>query len=184
MAAQDILYDAFKKNAELADARVARIGSFSEAIDCVAKLVKNHSGRSAIIAAPELSDSELNELQHKTPDIKIMRKDLHHYSEGISMAITNAEFGIADTGTLVINSKDMDKRLATMIADVHVAFLPESKIAGTAADLIPDLDLVLSASAGYLAFVTGPSRTADIERVLVVGVHGPLELHILVVKDN
>jgi L-lactate dehydrogenase complex protein LldG len=126
----------------------------------------------------------VDELQRKAAEISIIRKGLSACSDGVSFAITNAEFGIADTGTLVIDSWDMDKRLATMIADVHIAILPEAYIVATSADLIPDLDKLLSESSGYLAFVTGASRTADIERELVIGVHGPLELHILVKKGG
>jgi len=184
MTAQDTLYNAFKTNARLAAAKVSRIGSFSEAFDFVAALISEDTSRPGIIAAPEFSEAELDELQGKLSDIKIIRKDLHAFSKGIAFALTNAEFGIADTGTLVLNSIDMDKRLATMIADIHIAILPETKIAATAADLIPDLNRLLSGSSAYLAFVTGPSRTADIERVLVVGVHGPLELHILVMRGS
>lgn len=184
MTAQDTLFNAFKKNAALVDAKVKRVCSFAEVVDYVSALVSTDTSRPGTIAAPELSDTEVDQLQRKAPDISIIRKDLSARSDGVSFAITNAEFGIADTGTLVINSWDMDKRLATMIADVHIAILPEANIAATSADLIPDLNRLLYESAGYLAFVTGASRTADIERVLVVGVHGPLELHILVKGDN
>lgn len=183
MAEQDTLFNRFRNNAELVAAKVSKIKSVSDAIDYASVLVEKDTRRPVIIAAPEYSESEIDELQRNAPDTKIIAKDLYAYQAGISFAITTAEFGIADTGTLVINSNDMDKRLATMIADVHIVILPEIKIAATAADLIPDLNLLLSESSGYLAFVTGPSRTADIERVLVTGVHGPLELHILVIED-
>ena len=182
MEGNSTLFDLFRKNAELVSAKVKKIRTLSEAMDYGWSFVNNDSCKEKIIAVPEFSASELDELQRKAPDIKVVQKELSRYNKGISAAITYAEFGIAETGTLVINSKDMDKRLATMIPDVHIAILPESKIVKTSEDLIPQINNILSESSGYLAFVTGASRTADIERVLVVGVHGPLELHILIME--
>ncbi len=176
------LFDRFKKNAELVSAKVRKIKTVSEAIDYSTALINKEKSEHKIIAAPEFTISQLDELQLKAPEAKIIQKDLCKYSNRIPVSITYAEFGIASTGTLVINSKNMDKRLATMIADIHVAILFESKIVEDLDDLIPEMNMILSESSGYLSFVTGASRTADIERVLVVGVHGPLELHILVME--
>jgi L-lactate dehydrogenase complex protein LldG len=183
MEAQGNLYDEFRNKAELVSAKVSKIKSTSEAIDYITDTIKKDMHQSKIIAVPEFTDSQLDQLQVKAPDVQIIQKDLSKYTKGIPFAVTNAEFGIAETGTLVINSKNMDKRLATMIPDIHFAMLLDSKIVATAEDLIPELNKILSESSGYLAFVTGASRTADIERVLVVGVHGPLELHILIIED-
>lgn len=98
MAVQDILFNAFKKNAGLADAKVRRIGSFSEAIAYVSALVSEDASRPGIIAAPELSDAELDDILCKIPATQILQKDLYACSDGIPFAITKAEFGIADTG--------------------------------------------------------------------------------------
>jgi Uncharacterized conserved protein len=102
---------------------------------------------------------------------------------GVDIGFTLADFGIAETGTLVINSNSEELRLATMIAEFHVAVLPQSKIRETSRDLEAELAALTSVQPSYTAFVTGASRTADIERVLALGVHGPLELHILLLED-
>lgn len=68
-----------------------------------------------------------------------------------------------------------------MLAETHVALLPANNIKPNSETLEKDLDPILKTeSSSYLAFITGASRTADIERVLAIGVHGPQELHILI----
>ena len=87
---------------------------------------------------------------------------------------------VADTGSCLVEDTDENVRLATMLPDISLLLLPEGAV-------LPDLSaagtVVRDALSGdaprRLTFITGPSRTADIERVLTLGVHGPLELHIL-----
>ncbi len=72
-----------------------------------------------------------------------------------------------------------------MLAETHIAVLPASKIKPDSAALAKELNAVLMADTpAYYTFITGASRTADIERVLTIGVHGPQELHILIVEED
>jgi L-lactate dehydrogenase complex protein LldG len=99
-------------------------------------------------------------------------------------ALTVADWGIAATGSLVLNSISEDLRLATMLAETHVAVLPLSRLQPDSLALEDELQRLMASPPSYLAFITGASRTADIERVLTIGVHGPGELHILLLKDQ
>ncbi len=109
------------------------------------------------------------------------RPHAHH----IHTALTAVDGGIAETGTLVLDSAAEDVRLVTMLADTHVAILPVSRIKPDAAAFAATLDARLkTGKPAYHAFITGASRTADIERVLAIGVHGPRELHILIMADR
>ena len=113
------------------------------------------------------------------------RENLREHAADLHTGLTLADWGIADTGSLVLDSSSEDLRLATMLAETHVAVLPVSR-------LRPDLHGPGgrneppdgSRRPSYLAFITGASRTADIERVLTIGVHGPQELHLLHLKDQ
>jgi L-lactate dehydrogenase complex protein LldG len=139
-----------------------------------------------IICAPSLNESDLAELvkQAAKRDISVIKDGMRGHLAGIDIALTMADYGIAETGTLVIDSSSEELRLATMISEIHVAVIPKSRIRATSEDMYAELKAYMSKSPDYLAFVTGPSRTADIERVLALGVHGPLELHILMLEDK
>ncbi len=139
-----------------------------------------------IIAAPDLDDKNLAILKGLCADnnIALITQGLHDHLGGIDLGISTADFGLAETGSIVQNSDSEDLRLATMISEIHVALLPASRIYATSFDIEHQLEDFFSAAAGYLAFITGASRTADIERVLTLGVHGPLELQILILMDS
>jgi L-lactate dehydrogenase complex protein LldG len=88
------------------------------------------------------------------------------------------DWGLAETGTLAQDATDPRLRLVSTLPELHVALV-------RAAAILPDLECLLTRidprRMKYLACVTGPSRTADIERVLTIGVHGPRRLVIVTV---
>lgn len=98
---------------------------------------------------------------------------------GFDLGFSIANYGIADTGTLVLASEDEEVRLASMLCEVHVAVLMQSNLRATSHNLEQEMRGWAESAPAYTAWITGASRTADIERVLALGVHGPLELHIL-----
>ena len=138
-----------------------------------------------VMAAPGMAADvfETMAAQCREKGILLIRDGLRDHLAGIDIGFTVADFGIAETGTLVIDSSSEAIRLATMVSEVHVAVLPQKQIRATAVDLEAELEAFMAAAPDYLAFITGASRTADIERVLALGVHGPLELHILLLED-
>lgn len=103
--------------------------------------------------------------------------------EGISSAIVEADYGIAETGTVVIDSKDILLRKATCLAERLDIVLFKSKILKKLED-ISSFIKEKTENDGYIAFITGASRTADIERVLTIGVHGPCETNIFIIEDK
>jgi L-lactate dehydrogenase complex protein LldG len=96
--------------------------------------------------------------------------------------VTGANFALAATGTVVLESTPEAVRLATTLPERHFVLLDPAKIL---LDDVAAIPLIRSfhqqQPRNFLAYITGPSRTADIERVLTIGVHGPRELHILLV---
>lgn len=72
-------------------------------------------------------------------------------------------------------------RLLSLLPKVHFAVLPADRIVATLGDALAAARGAGGAPPRALTLITGPSRTADIELTLVVGVHGPKELHVLLV---
>ena len=92
--------------------------------------------------------------------------------------------GLADTGTCVVESTNEDIRLATMLPETSVLLIRRSTILPGNENGAEVLQKFFGkAEPEFLAFISGPSRTADIERVLTLGVHGPLYLHAVLIND-
>lgn len=138
------------------------------------------------IAAPALPKSLQRELNHlcESQGIIFITQGLRDHLSGIDIGITYADWGIAETGTIIMDSSNEDVRLASMISDIHIAMLPIHRIRESLFDLEKDLRVSMKDAPNYTAFITGASRTADIERVLTLGVHGPLELHIILLEGS
>jgi L-lactate dehydrogenase complex protein LldG len=148
------------------------------------------SKQQKILAAPELEESAFERLERLCTGrgIRLVRSGLRNHLSGIDVGVSMVDYGLADTGTLVLRSTSEELRLATMVSEVHVAILPLARIVPDAGALSKELSALVSPSGqgkgACLCFITGPSRTADIERVLTIGVHGPLELHLLLVGEG
>jgi L-lactate dehydrogenase complex protein LldG len=96
-----------------------------------------------------------------------------------AVGITSADYALADTGTLVLLSSREEARLISLLPPAHVAIVPAGRVLSGLDELftaLPDP----AAQTSSMVLITGPSRTADIEQILVRGVHGPGELHVVV----
>jgi L-lactate dehydrogenase complex protein LldG len=174
-----------KEKAEAVQAVVTEIKHLDEAFQYTVNITKKQGGKA--IAAPGLDDGDRAKIEAvcQQKDLVLLTKRLRDHSSGLHTGFTIADWGIAETGTLVLDSTSEDIRIATMLAETHVAVLPASKIKPDSMSLANELNAVLKQDAPvYYAFITGASRTADIERVLAVGVHGPKELHILIMEEH
>lgn len=99
---------------------------------------------------------------------------------GVALGITGARAGVALTGSIVIDSSIPGARVVSLLPDVHLAVLAASDIAPNPGAVLRSLQADNLPS--NLVFATGPSRSADIELQLTVGVHGPERLVVAVVR--
>ena len=138
-----------------------------------------------IIAAPGLDDQAFAVLAKacEAKGFLCIRAGLRKYLAGFDVGVAWADFAVAASGTCAVPSTDEEVRLATMICESSVLLLRKSTIKPDLASIAPRLrEMQSTDKPAYTTFITGPSRTADIERVLTIGVHGPLELHVILLE--
>ena len=93
------------------------------------------------------------------------------------VGLSSAEAALAETGTLILSSGPGHSRLATLLPPVHIALLPTDRLT---ADLFTWQQQKPDSFPANLNFISGPSKTADIEQTMAVGVHGPKRLIVLI----
>ncbi len=98
---------------------------------------------------------------------------------GFDVGITTAQAAIAETGTLILDSECERHRLVSLLPPVHIAIVDSKAICATLGDAIKTMRKKSELSRA-ITLITGPSRTADIELTLTIGVHGPKELYVIV----
>ncbi|MBB5022712.1 LutC/YkgG family protein [Desulfurispira natronophila] len=104
---------------------------------------------------------------------------------GINRCVIEADAGIAECGSFVIDQQDSQLRLASCMAETLVVVLEASRLVASLEDIAGYMEEKLrNNQAGFIAFISGASRTADIERELTIGVHGPRRMHAIIITDR
>jgi L-lactate dehydrogenase complex protein LldG len=99
----------------------------------------------------------------------------------VKAGITGALAGISETGSILLTSGAGETLTASLLPEIHMAVLRISQLVPTLEDALRNPAVRVAASA---VIITGPSRTADIEMTLTIGVHGPGELHVFLIDDS
>lgn len=99
-----------------------------------------------------------------------------------SLGITSIDYILADTATVVIKSRPGRSRILSLVPPIHVAIGEEQQVLPQLEDLFRQ-ETTLKSSSAFI-FITGPSRTADIEQTLTIGVHGPIEFHLILLAHG
>lgn len=100
------------------------------------------------------------------------------------VAITGCESLVARTGSIVLSSAQASGRSASVYAPIHVCIAYTNQLVYDIRDAIQlARDKYGSELPSLISFATGPSRTADIEKTLVVGVHGPKEVYVFLIES-
>ena len=104
----------------------------------------------------------------------------------VSMGVSLAWRGVAETGSCALLPTSRAERLLAVCAPWHVVVLPVPRILATLDLLMEDIAGAVATASGqapYVTMITGPSRTADIERVITIGAHGPRRLQVNLVRE-
>ena len=131
----------------------------------------------------DLSSATPNELA------AVARKQLRESFINADMGISGANIAIADSGTIVLVTNEGNGRLVTTLPPIHVALVGVEKIVPGLDEATEVLKLLAPSATGqkmsvYVSMTTGPSRSADIELSLAIGVHGPKEVHIILLDNG
>jgi len=169
--------ETFRASLEKLNGKVHRAGSKDDARQYVERVLE---GRSAVASnAPFLRQCGIDGVVN----VKAGGSDrlaLREMCSTLDAGITSADFALADTGSLVMISSNEEARLVSLLPLLHIAVVPVERLI-TGLDELFTLLPVPSERSSSMVFITGPSRTADIEQILVRGVHGPGEIHVVLV---
>ena len=182
--ASEALVDEFVREARAAEAEVTRVASRADARVAIRELL-SRLGAKRIVQG---DTDRLRALGVRGDGLEISTvgpdESTHDELRTLITAITEADYGVAESGTLALLHRPGQGRALSVLPAIHVAVV-------WAGDLVPDLAALFKRlesdsrhPASALTFITGPSRTGDIEFVLTKGVHGPGEVHIVVVEGD
>lgn len=178
------LFDAFKARAEAVSAEVHRFATQAEALAFITGFLRE-SGVSpepdcgAVWAAGSfLGAGGTERLSAQVPGLSFEVTTAS--AAAARVGVSQLDWAIAGTGTLVQDATAVAKRLVSTLPPVHVAVIGTGRILES---LGAALQRLRPDQVNCISFITGPSRTADIERVLTIGVHGPERLIIVAVDD-
>lgn len=180
----DAMFDTFKLRAEAVSAEVHRFPYKAEALDFIVGRLQLEgvadSPESYAVWAdcPFLNATDKQHLSNTVPGLTF--EVTREKAAASKIGISQFDWAMANTGTLVQDAAPVERRLVSTLPVIHIAVVATSQ-------LLPDLPSVLAKirpeQTNYISFITGPSRTADIERVLTIGVHGPEKLVIVFVDE-
>ncbi|MGH9820026.1 MAG: LutC/YkgG family protein [Pyrinomonadaceae bacterium] len=174
---QRSLIETFRINLESVDGNCMIVKNENEAHNYLSDLVVKRQFKRVVISNSELVkriavfDDEFEVIENAAADILF----------DCDLGVTGAQWAIAETGTLVLESEAESHRLASLVPPVHLCVLRADRIRRTLAEI---LELTKADLSRTVTFITGASRTSDIELTLAIGVHGPAELHVIVIADQ
>jgi len=166
------------------------------ALEVIADVLQQHQVREAItwdvdrIALPGLVDllrqCGVTCLDGRVAGAPEQRTALLQAHERAPVCIAGVDAAIAESATLVIHSGAGRPRMASLLAPVFIAVVRREQFVrglGEAIERIKQTYGDVFADASALTLITGPSRTADIELTLTLGVHGPREVHTIIIES-
>ena len=178
------LFPEFEKRAQAAAAEIFRVKTAVEAQEIVANLAKFTNTKKVVIADSPLQQAAGINEKLKSMDIAVYTDvaDISEHAESADIGISTIEFGIAETGSVCMDGYAFESRLVSMLPPLHIAFMNTNNVTLGVTEAFEIISKVYDN--GYISFITGPSRTSDIERVLTIGVHGPSRFVVIAIDEE
>ncbi len=180
------MVERFLVEATRVGASAERVASLEQARNRIVEIARQHQVQAVVRSESPLFDEMLVDASLAAQGMEVfVATELEPFAEraqSAGLGLTDADFGLADSGTLVLLSRPGHPRAVSLLPPTHIAVLPVGRLVADLAHLFAVLDLrEATATSSAITFITGPSRTADIEQTLVIGAHGPARVHIILV---
>jgi len=173
---QEELIDNFRASLESLGAHFAVVNGEAEARDYLREMLAKTGLKRIAVSDADIATNVVDTIT----DVEIVRTASKDVLFDCDLGITSAQWAIAETGTLVLESDAERHRLTSLVPPIHLCLLRTGCIRQTMGEI---LEMVHPGRDRTITFITGASRTSDIELTLAIGVHGPRELHVLLFAD-
>lgn len=160
-----------------------------EMIECVKKIIKKENIKELMMTNFQMLKKRelIEEIEKQNVKVyEIEKIDSDKFNQKLKKAdagITGSELGISETGSILIITTSRLENLVSQLPRVHIAFLKKTKIVKT----VKEISTVLKEKNQNMnkpftaTMITGPSRSADIEKIITLGIHGPLKLYVIII---
>lgn len=174
----------FAENAQNVSVEIKIVKSYKDAIADILKIAKATDAKMiAGVGADECEElADVYVEVNKSFKVYTDKFDIVKNKNELDIGITLGEFGVGETGSICVDNYAYEARIASMLPLINIIFMPKNCIVNNMQDAFDVLAKVFWK--GYSGFVTGPSRTSDIERVLTLGVHGPSRVILFAIEDD
>ncbi|MEQ1761521.1 MAG: lactate utilization protein [Pyrinomonadaceae bacterium] len=166
------LADQFATELSAVGGEVYRSSNEEQAIDLITGTLGEIGAKRVAISDMSLRESKAFE------GIDLIQDPSREELFAVDAGISTAQLAIAETGTLVLRSSMETHRLVSLVPPVHICVLNTANIKLSMSDVLEELSSKIDPT---ITFITGPSRTSDIELTLAIGVHGPKRLIVILI---
>ena len=177
-------WDEFAENAKAAATELIHAGTWQEAEQRLQGLGQDMNAKE-ILAVGGAENPRLGMMYQRLQVAgRVVYTDkfaIAEHAPQADLGISTAEFGVGESGSVCVDTASYESRVTGMLPPTHIVFMQ-------ADHMVKNIDTAFRVIArvykkGYMGFITGPSRTADIERVLSLGVHGPGRFIVIAVDE-
>ncbi|WP_159521869.1 LutC/YkgG family protein [Sunxiuqinia indica] len=172
---EENLVDCFQANLELIGGKVLRIENLNGVIPELKKLIKSEKLEHLVCLEPEIQDVLKGDIAYK--------KLLDNF-EHIGVGITTCEYLVAHLGSILVSSASRSGRRLTVFPECHIVLASKDQLVSFLDDALTKIEEKYpDRLPSMITNISGPSRTADIEKTLVMGMHGPKKLFVLLADE-
>lgn len=188
MLGTDSLVARFTQEATAVRAQVYRASHKLQFVEKIVEICANQAGEIVLSGSALFSEMELQTalaghglttLESDETDHEALIARLANCAVGL----TAADYAVAETGTIVLSSDEPNALLVSLLPPVHIALVRTEQMIASIDETIIRLSkdrMERANPSRSVTMITGPSRTSDVELVLSIGVHGPKELHVII----